>query len=120
MTVGRLSDYLVEQWLKTLSHSYLALHYDNPDVAGAYASEVFGAGYARQPVSMTIPSNRSSWNVTGIQFLGLPAITITHYALWDSLASGNYLAALELDAPIRVLSGKSLSLADHVVAISLD
>ena len=46
---GRISDYRAHKWLGQLTSGfYLAVHHDNPDVAGAYASEVFGGGYARQ------------------------------------------------------------------------
>jgi len=118
---GRISDYRAHTWLGQLTTGrFLAVHHDNPDVAGAYASEVFGGGYARQPMTFTSPNNRAIFNLNAVNWNGLPGVTITHLALWDALINGNYEAAIELDVPVRVLAGKSLSYASGLLAFSLD
>ena len=121
MANGRISDYRAEKWLGELVEGYyVGLHHDNPDVAGAYASEVFGGGYTRQVVQFTTPNNRAIFNLTALQWNGLPGVTITHLALWDSLINGNFEASIELDLPVRVLPGRSLGYPASVLAFSLD
>lgn len=55
MGSGRFSDYQVGVWLRGIGDIWLALHYDNPEIAGAYASEVFGGSYERQRISFGPP-----------------------------------------------------------------
>jgi hypothetical protein len=75
MQQGTFSDYQVNNWLKDYAHCWVALHYDNPDIAGAYASEIFGGSYVRAAASFSDPTNRVTWNVTQAHFTGLPAET---------------------------------------------
>lgn len=117
---GRISDYQVERWLTTMQTSFLALHFDNPDVAGAYASEVFGGGYTRQRINFSLPANRAMWNLSAVSFTGLPGVTVTHLTLWDSLTAGNYLTTLALPASMRVLAGKSVAWGAQQIAVSID
>lgn len=117
---GRVSDYLVQKWLTTIQSGWLALHHDNPDVAGAYASEVFGGGYSRVKVQFGAPNNRAIFNVGAVKWTGLPAVTVTHVALWDVQLNGNFLVAFEMETAVRVLAGKSISYASQEIAISLD
>lgn len=118
---GRVSDYQVTQWLTGLqSGTWLGLHFDNPDVAGAYASEVFGSGYARQSIDFSFPDARAMWNRSQISFSGMPPVTITHLGLWDSGINGNLLASISLDVPIRSFTGKTVSFAPDTIAVSLD
>lgn len=115
---GRFSDYRVEKWLRELQTCYLALHFDNPDVAGAYSSEIFGGSYVRCQTSFSDPANRAMWNVSNIKFTGLPAIVLTHIAAWDSPINGN----LEMSAPlvdeIRVVPGGRFDMAANQFALS--
>ena len=38
-----ITDFVVEEWLRDITTDvWMSLHFDNPDLAGAYASEVFG------------------------------------------------------------------------------
>lgn len=117
---GRISDYRAHKWLDELGTGYLALHHDNPDVAGAYASEVFGGGYARQLVTFTSANNRAIFTMSAVLWAGLPGVTVTHIALWDSLINGNYEGCIGLLTPERVLPGKSISYAAGQIAFSLD
>lgn len=118
---GRISDYQVEQWLAALQDStFMALHTDNPDVAGAYASELFGGGYVRQKVTLTAPANRASWNAGVVTFSGLPAATITHIGGWNALINGDLRFSIALPAPLRVTAGSTRSFPAQMLAISLD
>lgn len=105
MSIGTFSDYIVNQWLSDFSICWVALHYDNPEIAGAYASEVFGGAYARLKGACTAPSNKATFNATALNFTGLPAVKITHLAAWDATVNGNYLAMAPLPEPVRVING---------------
>ena len=117
---GRISSYQAERWLADFQQSWVAMHYDDPEVAGAYASEVFGGGYARAQAIFTTPSSRAIWNVDPITFAGFPSVTITHLGLWDQEIGGNYMASIALDVPVRLLAGKQVVYAPNAIAVSLD
>lgn len=105
MARGRFSDSRVHGWLAELATCYVSLHFDNPDTAGAYASEVFGGSYVRCKTTFSIPSNRATWNTSLISFTGLPACTLTHMGIWDAAYNGNFWGGFELDPNIRCLPG---------------
>jgi hypothetical protein len=118
---GRISDWQVEQWLAELSgDTWMALHFDNPDVAGAYNSELSGQGYARQKVTMGATANRAVWNSGAVIFAGLPASIITHICGWDAAVNGNLRFSIALPNPLRILAGSRQSFASGVLAVSLD
>lgn len=121
MSIGRFSDYQVEQWLSAYtSGCYLALHYDNPDVAGAYASEVFGGSYQRRKTTFTSPDGRTVLNLNAVKWTGLPAAIVTHVAGWDAQNNGNLLWSSSLDAVTRVTQGGGFMLGARVLALSIN
>ena len=104
-TYGNFSSYQVERWLGQLTNHYAALHYDNPEVAGAYASEVFGGSYIRCKVIFTVPDNRAVWNANNLSWAGLPSMRISYIALWDAQINGNYVCSAPLDSVFRAVAG---------------
>lgn len=115
------TDTIVDGWLRDIvDQCYLALHFDNPDLAGAYASEVFGGGYKRILTTFTTPDSRACFNDSDITWNGLPAITITHIAGWDALVNGNLMFFGLLPDPYRVQLGKSFTLSPFDLALSID
>lgn len=118
---GRVSDFLVDKWLNELtSNTYAALHYDNPDVAGAYSSEVFGGSYARVKLSMTTSANRAIWNAGTITFTGLPTVSITHLGIWNAAINGDLLYSSPLPTPLRVQTGSRQAFPAGILAFSFD
>jgi hypothetical protein len=115
---GRFSDYQVNKWLDDFNKVWVAAHFDNPDVAGAYASEVFGGSYARLQVVMDQSTNRVVYNTADFSIKGLPAVTVTHLAGWDVQINGNLLFSVELPAPMRIAAGKSLDVKKQTIALS--
>lgn len=113
------TDYQVHLWLADLlAGKYLALHFDSPIHAGAYASEISGDGYVRAQVDFTAPSNRAVWNTNTIKFSGLPASTLTYLGGWDARNSGNLLWSIELPTPARVLHGGGYTVLPNELALS--
>jgi hypothetical protein len=122
MSTGRFSDFQIERWLASLADSgcYLALHYDNPDVAGAYASEVFGGTYARTFADFTGVEGRTVWNTAAVKWSGLPAVVVTHVAGWDAANNGNLLWSSSLDSVVRIAQGNGFSLGARVIGLSVN
>lgn len=117
---GSYSDYLISKWLDSIKSGYLALHYDNPEVAGAYASEVFGGSYGRLGYVMTQPTNKGMLLASSLLFNGLPAMKVLYVAGWDAPTNGNYLWSAPLPGGGHsVLEGKSLSIPANTIGLSL-
>jgi hypothetical protein len=116
--IGKFSDYRVTTWLNELNSVWLGLAFDNPDIAGAYASEVFGGSYTRQKISMSLASNRGLYNVSSVLFTGLPGTTITHLVGWDAQYNGNYEFAVPLEKALPVVAGASFPIAPEQLVLS--
>lgn len=114
------TDYRVHQWLGQFSTIWLSLHYDNPDVAGAYASELFSGSYARAKASVGQPSNRGVFIISDVTFVGLPSTRITHLGGWDAQYNGNLEFSSPLPSPLTVLAGGSKSFPGNSVVLSMD
>jgi hypothetical protein len=114
------SDYRINTWLGQLRGIWIALHYDNPEVAGAYASELFSGSYARQAASLGPPSNRGIYVINDITFGGLPDTRITYLGGWDAQYSGNLEFSVILPAPIIAIAGSSKTFPANTIALSID
>lgn len=89
---------------------YFSLHTADPGTTGA--NEVSGGSYARQSgagkfaaaASSAIASNAAiTWTV-------LPAVTVTHVAVWDASSGGNFLRGGALTNSRTVEAGGSLTI----------
>lgn len=117
---GRISDYQVEKWLRDMtSECYISLHYEDPDVSGAYVSEIIGGGYSRARGVFGAPSGRAVWNIEPVSFHGLPATIITHVGGWNAQSRGDLLFSIQLLQPIQVLQGGNAAWAAEKLAISV-
>lgn len=112
------SDYLVHKWLSDLEEIWVGLNYEDPDVGGAYASEITGGGYVRHRVAMRAPSNRATWNISPISFFSLSPALVTHASAWDAATNGNYLFSAKLPTPLRAIAGGRIDLPAEVLAFS--
>jgi len=112
------SDYQVHLWLGALNGYYVGCHFDDPNHAGAYASEISGDGYVRTQAFFTEPSNRTMWNVNVFGFAGLPACVITHFSIWDAKTKGNLRGSIELPDPKRILQGGGFTIIAGDLALS--
>lgn len=121
MATGRITDWQAEEWLASIMDNvWVGLHFDNPDIAGEWNSEVFGGGYSRQRASMYQPNDRALWNSNAVIFNGMPAVIVTHVCGWTEQIGGNMRFLIELPEPIRMLAGSRQSFGPGVLAISLD
>jgi len=119
MSHGMFSDYRVEKWLDELSSVWFSLHYDDPQTAGDYASEIFGGSYARVKGEMTEATGRVIFNSSDILFKGLPTVVITHIGGWNTKYNGDLEFSLPLPEPVRVLAGKQFLITGGELALNL-
>lgn len=117
---GHISDHQVEMWLtEMVSQCWIGLHYEDPEMSGAYVSEVIGGGYSRALAEFTEPAGRAIWNSSEIAFHGLPPTIITHVGGWNAQSRGDLLFSIQLDTPIQVLQGGAVAWAAEQLAISI-
>lgn len=65
---------------------YVSLHTADPGETGT--SELTGGGYARKAVTFNAPSGKAVASSALIEWTNMPAGTVTHFGLWDSLTTG--------------------------------
>lgn len=119
MMSGRVSDYQVDRWLASLGPGWFSLHHQNPDISGAYASEVFGGGYTRAYSRLTLPMGRATWNISPLVFHSMPPIIITHVGLWNAEVNGDLLVSIALEQAISIVASKTFQIPEQQVAISI-
>ena len=99
---------------------FLSLHTTSPadDASGA---EVSGGSYARQAVTFTAASGTggSTSNSSAEEFTNMPAVTVSHIGIWDSLSTGNLLYHGALSASKTVASGDTISVAAAALTVTL-
>lgn len=116
---GRVTDFQAEAWLSSLGPAWFGLHHDNPVLAGAYASEVFGGGYARARSELSAPSNRSTWNLERLVYHSMPSVVVTHIGLWNAEVNGDLLVSIALDEPVNIVLSKTFSIPEREIAVSI-
>src|SRR5262249_6521721 len=97
--------------------NWLALHTDDPTVTGDPATEVAGAGYQRQAATgaWSAPGSKTIATTKAFTWVGMPACTVTHIAVWDALSGGHLLATIALSPAIAVsASGHFLAAAGDI------
>ena len=98
---------------------FLALFTTAPTEAGG-GTEVVGGGYARQLCDMDPASGGSKPNTDPIQFTNMPAVTVTHWALYDVVSGGNMLVYGALTAPQLFTAGQPCDVAAGAVVVTCD
>ena len=119
MASGTFSDYRIHLWLDDLAVLWLALHFDDPNIAGAYASEVFGGSYSRVKATFSAPEGRVIFNDDTVEWTGLPTTKITHIAGWNSQYNGDMEYSVPLPKTVHMTAGKRYQVSSEMLAISL-
>lgn len=68
---------------------YISLHTDDPGATGA--NEVRGGQYVRKPSTFEVESDTAVRGAEGVQYEGMPTVTVSHYGLWDAQSGGRFL-----------------------------
>jgi hypothetical protein len=94
-------------------NAYVSLHTADPGNTGA--SEVTGGSYARKLAGFGAPADdsgvRAITNASDVDFNGMPAVTVTHFAVWDAATSGNSLYKEALGTSRTTLAGDTVRFA---------
>lgn len=86
---------------------FVALFTSDPGDDGS-GTEVSGGSYVRQALSCGAASGGSCSNDAQITFSGMPAATVTHFAVYDAASAGNLIWHGALTASKTVGSGDEL------------
>jgi hypothetical protein len=97
---------------------YVSLHSADPGETGA--NEISGGGYARKQVTFNAPSGGSMTNSNLLRWDNMPAVTVTHVALWDAPTAGNCLWTGALTASVTVSAGASFEIGPGNLTVTLD
>lgn len=96
---------------------YLALFTADPGEAGS-AGEVAGGSYARQPVTFGAPTGGAFSNNARVYFDDMPAVTVTHWAIYDD--TGNMLYSDAWGTPRTYTAGNTATVLPGQLVITHD
>ena len=96
---------------------YIALYTSSPN-AGGGGTEVSGGSYARQSVTFGTITSGSMSNTNTITFAGLPAATITHYAILSAATGGTMRVFGALNTNAVTISGDQIQFATGNITIT--
>jgi hypothetical protein len=99
---------------------YVGLFLTDPTDAGT-GTEVTGTPYARKAMAFNAPSNGASVNSAAVEFDQATSNwgTITHFALFDALTTGNMLYHGALTASKTIENGDVFKFASASVTVTL-
>ena len=99
---------------------YVGLFLSDPTDAGS-GTEVTGTPYARKTITFNAPSNGASTNSAAVEFDQATSSwgTITHFALFDALTTGNMLYHGALTASKTIENGDVFKFASASITVTL-
>jgi len=99
---------------------YAGLFTSDPTDAGS-GTEVSGGSYAREAITFGAPSNGVSVNSAAVEFDQATGDwgTITHFAIFDALTTGNMLYYGALTASKTIETGDVFKFATSSVSVTL-
>lgn len=99
---------------------YVALFLNDPG-EGASGTEVSGNGYARQSATFAAPSNGAASTNADVQFPQATGTqgTITHFAIFDALTTGNMLYYGALTSSKTIEIGDVFKIASGSLTVTL-
>lgn len=120
-----LENALINATLRNTSYTspatvYAGLFTSDPTDAGS-GSEVSGGSYARKAITFGAPSNGVSTNSAACEFDQATGSwgSITHFAIFDSLTTGNMLYYGALTTSKTIASGDVFKFASASVSVTL-
>ena len=120
-----LENALINATLRNTSYTspstvYVGLFTSDPTDAGS-GNEVSGGSYAREAMTFGAPSNGASVNSAAVEFDQATGDwgTITHFAIFDALTTGNMLYHGALTASKTIETGDVFKFATSSVSVTL-
>lgn len=96
---------------------YLALFTTVTTDAGG-GTEVVGGSYARQAITLGVPSDGVSVSTNSQTFTNMPAVTIIDGALFDASVAGNMLMHGDWSASMIMTLGQTLVISAGFVTVN--
>jgi hypothetical protein len=119
-----LSDALLNHFFRNTATTpattlYLALFTSDPARDGS-GTEVSGGSYARQAITFDAPSSDSIDQSAEVSFPVASAGwgTVTHWAIFDAVSSGNLYVFNSLDASVTINSGNQATFSAGACTVS--
>lgn len=103
------------------NNPYVSLH--ESDVLETGAGEIVSAGgfaYARQQAAFASPGSGATENLANLVWTNMPAKTITHIGIHDSLTGGNFLWGGALNTPKTTNAGDTFQVNAGDLDVTLD
>ena len=100
-----------------VSTVYLTLYVGSPTDAGTGGAEV---NVTRQGATFGAAASGSVSNSSSITFTSMPAVTVTHIAVYDHLSAGNLLLHGALSSNVVAASGDTFTIQANDLDITLD
>lgn len=120
-----LEDKLLDHVLKGTSFAaptniYVSLH--SADTAETGSGEISGGSYARQLGNSAFSASSSGSKTTSadLTWTSMPATTVTHVCIWDSVTTGNALFLGSLTASKVVNSGDTFKILTGNLTVTMD
>lgn len=120
-----LENKLLDHVLKGTSYAaptniYVSLH--SADTGETGSGEISGGSYARQLAtsSFAAASGGSKTTNADLTWADMPATTITHACIWDSVTGGNALFLGSLTASKAVNGGDTFKILSGNLSVTLD
>ena len=90
---------------------YLALYTSDPTINNT-GTEVTGGSYSRKAITVDNDSDADGVvkNTTAITFNSMPAVTVTHFAVFDALTGGNPIMYDTFPIPAQMSAGENFTI----------
>ena len=117
-----LEDKLLDHALRNTAYTpatavYLTLFVGSPTDAGTGGTEV---NITRQAVTFGASSSGTVSNSASVSFASMPAVTVTHIAVYDHESAGNLLFHGALSSNVVAASGDTFTIQANDLDITLD
>ena len=117
-----LENKLLDHALRNTSYTpvatvYLTLFVGSPTDAGTGGTEV---NVTRQAVTFGAAASGTVSNSSSVSFTSMPAVTVTHIAVYDHLSAGNLLFHGALSSNVVAASGDTFTIQANDLDITLD
>lgn len=94
----------------TVADQHISLHTADPGVAGGSEVTAGGFTYARQNATFAVAAARATTTTALLEWLNMPAVTVTHVGVWDAATAGNFIIGGALAASKTVNAGDTFQL----------
>ena len=117
-----LENNLLDHALRNTSYTpaatvYLTLFVGSPTDAGTGGTVV---NVSRQAVTFGAAASGTVSNSSSVSFTSMPAVTVTHVAVYDHVSAGNLLINGALSSNVAAASGDTFTIQANDLDITLD